>query len=315
MLEPGDMAHYFGFTHAEVEALAQKYGMPFDELEKWYDGYQIGDEQSMFNPNSVMQALMRRRCRSFWGKTAGYDIVANYIKMRSTLVALLAKNFEGLSDDIITMQAGQRVKVNPNTFGNDMHEVTCRDDVLTVLIHLGYLSFDWRVEECYLPNREVAIEMENAIRKNNWKPVIDAIEASERLLGFLLRGDAEAVATGVERVHRQEVSLFKYNDENSMACVISLAFYAARNDFHVHREYQTGDGYADLVLIPRKNVNKPAVVIELKYDKTTVTAISQIKQRHYPEKVAEYSGDLLLCGISYDREAKTHSCQIEHWTV
>ncbi|MCR5159121.1 MAG: PD-(D/E)XK nuclease domain-containing protein [Prevotella sp.] len=100
-----------------------------------------------------------------------------------------------------------------------------------------------------------------------------------------------------------------------MACVISLAFYAARNDFHVHREYQTGDGYADLVLIPRKNVNKPAVVIELKYDKTVGTAIDQIHQKHYPEKVADYTGDILLCGISYDREAKTHSCQIEHWTL
>ena len=305
MVEPRKMARFFGFTKEEVQVLAAKHGMEYGELEKWYDGYQIGDEQSMFNPNSVMQAIDIGRCRSFWGKTAGYDIVANYIRM----------NFEGLSDDIITMQAGQRVKVNPNTFGNDMHEVTCRDDVLTVLIHLGYLSFDWRVEECYLPNLEVAIEMENAIRMNNWKPVINAIETSERLLGSLLRGDAEAVAAGVERVHRQEVSLFKYNDENSMACVISLAFYAARNDFHVHREYQTGDGYADLVLIPRKNVNKPAVVIELKYDKTTDTAISQIKQKRYPEKVAEYSGDLLLCGISYDREAKTHSCQIEHWTV
>ncbi|MCR5157963.1 MAG: ATP-binding protein [Prevotella sp.] len=305
MVEPGDMAQYFGFTHGEVEALALKHNMELSELEKWYDGYQIGDEHSMFNPNSVMQALMRRRCRSFWGKTAAYDTVATYIKM----------NFEGLSDDIIKMLSGQWVKVTPETFGNDMHEVTCRDDVLTVLIHLGYLSFDWRVEECYVPNREVSIEMENAVRKNNWKPIIEAIEASERLLQSLLRGDAEAVAAGVERVHRQEVSLFKYNDENSMACVISLAFYAARNDFHVHREYQTGDGFADLVLIPRKNVNKPAVVVELKYDKAVGTAIDQIHQKHYPEKVADYTGDILLCGISYDREAKTHSCRIEHWTV
>jgi RecB family endonuclease NucS len=108
--------------------------------------------------------------------------------------------------------------------------------------------------------------------------------------------------------------LFKYNDENSLACVISLAFYAARNDFHVHREYQTGDGYADLVLIPRKNVAKPAVVIELKYDKTIDTAISQIKQKHYPEKVQEYTGDLLLAGINYDTETKQHTCQIERWT-
>jgi RecB family endonuclease NucS len=167
--------------------------------------------------------------------------------------------------------------------------------------------------------------MESAIRENNWKPVIDALQSSERLLMAMLRGDAEAVACGVEKAHRENTSLFKYNDENAMACVLSLAFYNARNDFHMHREYQTGDGYADLVLIPRKNVNKPAVVIELKYDKAVDTAIDQIKRKHYPEKVQEYMDDLnrvkarksdadiLLVGICYDKETKVHTCCIEHF--
>ena len=305
MVIPRKMAGFFGFTKDEVRSLAEKHGMDFDELEKWYDGYQIGNQASIFNPSSVMQAIDNGECESYWASTGTYDTVATYIQM----------NFEGLHDDIIDMLAGGRCKVRVVGFNNDLHEVTSRDDVLTVLIHLGYLSYDRETRECYLPNREVAIEMESAVRKTNWLGVIEAIKTSERLLQSLLRGDAEAVAAGVERVHRQEVSLFKYNDENSMACVISLAFYAARNDFHVHREYQTGDGYADLVLIPRKNVNKPAVVIELKYDKTVGTAIDQIKEKHYLEKVAEYTGDILLCGISYDREAKTHSCRIEHWTV
>ena len=305
MIMPRQLSSYYGFTKNEVQALAEMHGMDYDELEKWYDGYQIGDEQSMFNPNSVMEALDAGLCESYWAATGAYDAVATYIKM----------DFEGLRRDIIDMLAGGRCKVNPKKFMNDLHDVRSRDDVLAVLIHLGYLSYDRETRECYLPNREVADEMEAAVDENDWKEVINAIETSERLLGSLLRGDADAVAAGVERVHRQEVSLFKYNDENSMACVISLAFYAARNDFHVHREYQTGDGYADLVLIPRKNVNKPAVVIELKYDKTTDTAISQIKEKHYPEKVADYTGDMLLCGISYDREAKAHSCRIERWTV
>lgn len=303
MTDPGRMAPFFGFTYDEVKMLSEKYAMDFDELKKWYDGYQIGEEPSIFNPNSVMQALDTGRCRSYWGRTAAYDLVATYIKM----------NYEGLQDDIVKMQAGQRVRVNPDTFRNDLHEVTCRDDVLTVLIHLGYLAFDWRRSECYLPNREVAMEMENAIRKNNWRPVIDAIEASERLLDALLRGNADAVAEGVEAVHRREMSLFKYNDENSMSCVISLAFYCARNDFHVHREYQTGNGYADLVLIPRKNVAHPAVIVELKYNHTANTAISQIRQKHYPDKIQEYTGDILLCGISYDRDTKQHTCQIERY--
>ena len=98
-----------------------------------------------------------------------------------------------------------------------------------------------------------------------------------------------------------------------MACVISLAYYYARNDYHIHREYPTGEGYADLVLIPRKNVDSPALVIELKYDKNTKAAISQIKDRHYPQKIADYTGDILLVGINYDKDTKQHECQIERW--
>ena len=305
MIMPRRLAGYFGFTKNEVKMLAEKYAMDFDELEKWYDGYKIGNESSMFNPNSVMEAIDNGSCRSFWGRTAAYDIVANFINI----------DYEGLREDVVDMIAGQRVKVNPETFHNDLHEIRCRDDVLTVLIHLGYLSYDDEKRVCYIPNYEVSIEMENAIRLNNWKPVINAIETSDRLLLALLRGKEDVVAEGVEKVHRENISFFKYNDENSLACVISLAFYTARNDFHVHREYPTGDGYADIVLIPRKNVSKPAIVIELKYDKTTDTAISQIKNRNYPDKLAEYSGDLLLVGINYNPDTKHHTCSIESLAI
>ena len=301
MIDPGNMATFFGFTHEEVCQLAAKHQMDFSELEKWYDGYQIGDQQSMFNPNSVMQALLRHRCRSYWGRTGAYDTVARYIEM----------NFEGLKDDVIAMLGGDRVKVDSTTFGNDMKEVHSRDDVLTLLIHLGYLSFDWNSEECYIPNREVASEMANAVKAVKWKNVIDALQASEHLLRSLLAADADAVARGVEAAHDEHTSILSYNNENSMACVLSLAFYAARNDYHLHREYATGKGFADLVLIPRKNVTSPAVVIELKYGDTAETALTQIHQRNYPAKIAEYTGDLLLVGISYDRQTKQHTCQIE----
>lgn len=298
---PRKLAKYFGFTKDEVKCLAKKHGMDFDELVKWYDGYKIGDEPSMFNPSSVMQALNNGKCESFWAATGAYDAIANYIKM----------DYEGLRADIIDMLAGGRCSVKVQGFKNDLNEIRSRNDVLTALIHLGYLSYDGDAKQCYIPNREVADEMENAIELNNWRNVIDALETSDRLLKALLQGKAEIVAAGVEKVHRDNISLFKYNDENSLACVIGLAFYTARNDFHVHREYPTGDGYADMVLIPRKNVNKPAIVIELKYDKTTDTAISQIKNRHYPDKLAQYSGELLLVGINYDTDTKSLTCFIE----
>ena len=303
MVEPRKMASLFGFTKNEVRTLASKHNIDFDELEKWYDGYRIGDEPSMFNPNSVMQALDTGRCRSFWSGTGSFDAMTTYIDM----------NFDGLKDNIVDMLAGGRVKVNPTKFQNDMADVRNRDDVLTLFIHLGYLSYDWRNDKCYVPNMEVAGELVNAVEENRWERVVKALEQSERLLEATLRGDSGFVERALAATHSDDTSIFSYNDENSLACVISLAYYYARQDYHFHREFPTGSGYADLVLIPRKNVESPALVIELKYNKDAQAAITQIKDRHYPDKVSEYTGDILLVGINYDRDTKQHTCQIERW--
>lgn len=98
-----------------------------------------------------------------------------------------------------------------------------------------------------------------------------------------------------------------------MGVYINIAYYYAFNDYIIHREQATGNGFADLVLIPRKNVDSPAIVIELKYDKTVDTAIEQIKRRQYPAKVVQYTDNLLLVGITYERDTKQHRCCIEKW--
>jgi hypothetical protein len=69
-----------------VSALCKKHSLDFAEVERWYDGYIIGNEKSMFNPNSVMTAIRKRRCANNWGKTGAYDSVSTYIQM----------NFDGL---------------------------------------------------------------------------------------------------------------------------------------------------------------------------------------------------------------------------
>ena len=303
MVEPMDMGQYFGFTKEEVQELSARHGMDFEDLEKWYDGYQIGDIPSIFNPNSVMMAINSRRCRSFWAATGSFDAISSYINI----------NYDGLKDDIICMLGGGRVTVDPTGFQNDMSVVRSKDDVLTVLIHLGYLSFDWKRNECYVPNKEVEGELVNAVKSNKWEEVVKSINQSERLLEATLRGNSKYVAKALDAAHSDNTSILSYNDENSLARVISLAYYYARNDYHIHREYPTGEGYADLVLIPRKNVDSPALVIELKYDKDTKAAISQIKNRNYPQKIAEYTGDILLVGINYDKNTKQHQCQVERW--
>lgn len=301
MVNPGRLSGCFGFTKSEVMSLCGSEAGDFDEMEKWYDGYKMGNELSVFNPNSVMQALWEGRCRSFWASTGAYDAVAAYIQM----------NYEGLKDDIVEMLGGGRCSVDPTGFQNDMSIIRSKDDVLTVLIHLGYLAYDWDTGECYIPNYEVAGEMVNAVRNNHWDSVVNALEKSKQLLQAVLDGDADAVARGIDAAHDENTSILSYNDENSLACVLSLAFYAARNNYVIHRELATGKGFADLVLIPRKQIDSPAIIIELKYNQDADTAIEQIRRKEYPAKVAQYTNNLLLVGISYHRETKKHECHIE----
>ena len=301
MVIPGKLSSFFGFTKEEVMILAEKYDMDFNELEKWYDGYRIGNVDSIFNPNSVMTALENGACMSYWSATGAYERVADYIQM----------NYNGLKDDIIRMLSGLRCTVDPTGFQNDISEVSSRDDVLTVLIHLGYLSYDWGEQECFIPNREVAGEMANAVKKTNWKPVADALQQSKNLLKSTLCGDEQAVADAIDAAHDEHTSILSYNNENSLACVISLAYFSARNDYKIHREMPSGKGFADMIFIPRKNVDKPALVVELKVNKSAETAISQIKHKNYPASLDDYADNLLLVGINYDKKTKTHTCVIE----
>lgn len=317
VVKAGKLAPFFGFTPSEVEALAEKNDIDVNELKDWYDGYQIGDEKSIYNPYSVMEAIADGECSSYWASTGAYDSVVTYIK----------RNFQGLKDDVINMLAGGRCRVNTTKFQNDMNIINSKDDVLTVLIHLGYLAYDKEKQECYIPNKEVRIEMTNAVEATDWKRLNDALATSEKLLQDTLEMNEEAVAQGIELTHDADTSILSYNDENSLACVLSIAYYYAKNDYIIHRELASGKGFADLVLIPRRNVDSPALVLELKYNKDVNAAIDQIKQKNYPAKVLEYldslpTGEgrgeaLLLVGINYDKngsEGKKHTCKIEKFT-
>ena len=301
MIRPGRLATSLGFTHEEVEALCQKHDMNIREMERWYDGYRIGSESHIFNPYSVMRAIDEDCYQSYWSTTGAYDSVKTYIQM----------NFDGLKDDVIRMLAGERVYVDTSAFSNDMYVVRSKNDVLTVLVHLGYLAYDQDTWECYIPNKEVADEMNNAIKATAWTSLAKALTDSKDLLAATIAGNEQAVARGIDQAHDEHTSILAYNDENSLACVLSIAYIWARNEYVIHREYATGKGYADLVMIPRRNVGKPALVVELKYNHSADTAISQIKQKHYPAKLSDYTGDILLVGINYDKETKQHTCRIE----
>ena len=308
MTAPGDLAEYFGFTEHEVKMLCSEYQMSFEEAKAWYDGYQLvthgkkGDVcRSMYSPESVVAAMLRHKFGTYWNQTETYEALKIYIRM----------NMDGLKDAVIRMLAGEEIPVNTGTFSNDMTTFGAKDDVLTLLVYLGYLTYNSLSKTAAIPNKEVSQEYVNAIRTMDWHEVTTSVEASKKLLEALWAMDGKVVAEGIDRAHR-EISILRYNDENALSCTINLAFYFAREYYTIVRELPGGKGFADICLIPRKrHLDKPAAVIELKWNKTVSGAIAQIKERHYTEALKEYRGNLLLVGINYDRKTKKHSCLIE----
>lgn len=304
MIDPGELAGYFGFTYEEVHALCMKRQMNEEKIKQWYDGYQLGDIAEIYNPFAVMRAIKRKKIASYWTATTTYESLKRYISM----------NYEGLRDSVIELLAGNEVRVDVKKFANDIHEINNRDAVLTLLIHLGYLSYNDTRETVRIPNYEVQREFERTIQDGNWKYLAKALNDSEQLLADTLAGNAQAVADAVDYVHQDNTSILQYNDENSLACVLSLAYVAARKDFVMVRELPTGKGFADIVLIPRRNVNQPAIVLELKYNHSAESGLAQIKRQQYADSLCDYVGEVVLVGICYDEKTKKHNCVIERMT-
>ena len=308
MTNPREMAEYFGFTEVEVKKLCERFHRNFEETRAWYDGYELvtvdGEEKicySMYSPKSVVDVMLSGVFDNYWNQTETYEALKSYIKL----------NFDGLKDAIIRMLAGERVQVNIGTFSNDMTSFQGKDDVLTLLIHLGYLSYHWPDKTVTIPNKEVSQEYINAISTMDWVEVTRSVEDSKMLLEALWNMDEKAVAAGIDKAHR-EISILQYNNENALSCTINLAFYFAREYYTIIRELPTGKGFADICFIPRKiHLDKPAVIIELKWDKTAQGAIRQIKEKQYVDALDEYRGELLLVGINYDKGTKMHTCVIE----
>jgi hypothetical protein len=272
------------------------------QIKQWYDGYQMGDKMEIYNPFAVMCAMVQGRITSYWTSTAAYESLKRYITM----------NFAGLKDAVIELLAGQEVRVDVKDFAKDIHEVSSRDAVLTLLIHLGYLSYDENRGVVRIPNFEVQQEFERTIRdEKEWGRVTKMLVDSERLLADTLAGNAEAVAEAIDYAHQDNTSILQYNDENSLACVLSLAYVAARKDYTMIRELPAGKGFADIVLLPNRNVDKPAVVLELKFNHSADTAIAQIKKQRYAESLKDYVGEVVLVGVNYDKKTKEHRCVIE----
>ena len=302
MLSPEPFSEFIGFTEGEVKDLCEQYDFDFSLMKKWYDGY-VFNRLHIYNPKSVQMALITKRFRSYWTETETYFSLKKYIKM----------NFEGLRDCVALMVNHGRCMINTRAFQNDMTNISSKDDVFTLLVHLGYLAFDEDSKEVYIPNLEILDEFKNILDEKDTDAVIDMYNTSQKLRKAIFNREESLVAKIIDDIHMQHTSIIKYNDENSLANILSIGFMSLLNDYTLIRKLPTGKGFADIVALPIKQLDLPILVIELKWNKDAETALWQIKEKKYPKVLESRQGKILLVGINYDKESKKHECKIEEW--
>ena len=302
ILGAGRFSEFMGFTGEEVKNLCTEYNMDYDECRNWYDGYVVNGIE-LYSPESVIKAMKNGSCEGYWSKTSSYKVIADRIE----------QNFAGTKDDIIRMLAGEEVDVNVTSYLNTMNDFFTKDDMFTYLIHLGYLAYNRTEKTCRIPNREVRQEWFNAIAVSHEYKVTDKIiKNSKELLKRTLQGDGDAVAKALDISHIHVASNRSYNNEDVFQSAIYLAFIYALNEYDVKKEMTSGKGFADVVYIPL-NKKLPAMVIELKHNKSSESALQQIKDKKYFDSMERYTGKVLLVGINYDEKTKEHTCNIEQW--
>ena len=303
MIYSAELKKYIGFTTEEVKALCHAYNRNFDDMKAWYDGYDL-EGTDLYCANSVIRSVEENTFRGFWTETETYEALAVYIAM----------NFDGLKDTVEKLLAGQEQPVDTRTFSNDMVTFHNKDDILTLLIHLGYLGYHSDRRTVFIPNREISDEFVVCMKATGlWKETIETVLASRQLLTDTLNGRADKVAEGVEAAHRRNSSALNYNNEQSLRFVMLLAFFYARENYDIIQEMPGGDGFADIVFLPKPFVDPaafPPLVVELKWNGKAQSAIAQIRQKHYPEALSGF-GSALLVGINYDKDTRKHDCVIE----
>ena len=306
MLNPGPLASFIGFTEVEVKGLSNKYNIDFDRIKKWYDGYYL-NHQHVYNPKAVVSLFTLGVFQSYWAQTSSYESIHSLIQM----------NFDGLKEAVLEMLSGNEVKMQTTSFQNDMVSFKNMDDVLTALVHLGYLGYNQTYKTVFIPNEEIRQEFVNSVSEDKWNDLIQFERESDTILEATCQMETEVVAQQMEKIHNTYASNIAYHNENSLSSVLTIAYLSTlKYYFKPIRGGAAGRGFADFVYLPKPEYSRdyPALVVELKWNQNAQTAIRQIKNRQSPEAVANYTDNILLVGISYDKKQKTHNCVIEKYS-
>ena len=302
MLHPGPFAKYTGFTETQVRRICGKRKMDFNEVQAWYDGYRLSETLSIYNPYSVMNAAEERACRSFWGKTSAAEGLTDYIRM----------DFDGLQETVARLIAGAAVSVKTSGFQNDLERFRSRDDILTLLVHLGYLTWNEDQRTAHIPNREVLEEFSNFLSGDETgKSWAALISRSRKLLRDTLAGNGDAVAAALEAIRGEQYAPQFYNNEQALRAVIKYAYIAAFGQYMKVEELPSGKGLADVAFLPAAASAQYAILVELKWNQTAGGALEQIRKKQYTSILYPYAGRIVLVGINYDEKTGRHSCVIE----
>lgn len=314
-LHPGDYGEFFGFTESEVRNLCRSNrSLKFKDVKFWYDGYQFGSARSMYNPFAVMNALKFRELRSFWPETSASE----------TLISHIRSDFDGLQERIMLLIAGKKVKFNPSGFSNSITDLKNRDDVITLLIHLGYLTHekgpdpdepkvsDTLCNLASIPNEEIRLEFKKILKNPCSKRMVELLKQSEQLMKDTESCNANGVAKVIQEIHDSIYSPTFYNNEQALRSVIRMAYLSCEDRFARVEELPTGHGIADVAYVPKKFTSQAAMVVELKWNVTAAEALSQIKDKDYTKNLLNMGHDVILVGIGYDDKTKKHACEIEY---
>ena len=306
IINPGKFAEYTGFVDSDIEKICESNDckITVDELKEWYDGYSFDGKNPIYNPYSVMQAVEKGRLESYWRKTSAAESLFMYINM----------DFKGLQEDVARLISGESLPVDINNFNNDVETFNSKDDVLTLLIHLGYLSYDDTDKTVMIPNKEVRTEFESLIKNESKSKLTDLVKKSDALYSDTIKLDGDSVAKKIDDIRCSEYAPTFYNNEQALRYVIKFAYISCVDTYQRVEELPTGKGVADVVYIPNRTSNLPALVVELKWNKSDKAALNQIKEKEYPSALKDYVGEIVLVGINYDENKKAHTCAIEKVT-
>ena len=306
ILKPKGFAPFTGFLEEDVQKICAGKNVSFEKMKEWYDGYtlrtQDGKPFSVYNPSSVVHAAELKEFDSYWEQSSAVYGALDYINL----------DFDGLGEAAERLTAGFEIPYQTTSFKNDLTSFESADDVLTLLTHFGYISYDSEKGMGRIPNYEIMTEFAGMIHRVTHRETMLRLKESEQLLADILAGNARAVAANVQKVHMKESAPRWYNDEQALRAILKLAFFTYRDHYIKLEELPSGTGYVDMAYIPKKYDPSPALIIELKAGGTPEEAIEQIRSRNYASSVEGLGDEPVLVAITYEKDDKTkpHHCLI-----